>query len=222
MADRLVTGYSFAGPERGADRAVLLAHGAGSDREGAALVAVATALADAGVPSLRFDYPYRSAGRRAPDRPPVLEAAPREAAAELACRTGLAPGRLVLGGRSMGGRVCSLVAAARPDADPPVPALGLALLGYPLHQMGKPEQRRDTHFRYLTMPVLFASGTRDNLAPRPELTRSARKVKGGVTMFWIDTADHGFRPLKSSGRSAASVLGDVAAEVVRWVAALPA
>jgi predicted alpha/beta-hydrolase family hydrolase len=88
--------------------------------------------------------------------------------------------------------------------------------------MGKPEQRRDTHFRYLTMPVLFASGTRDNLAPRPELTRSARKVKGGVTMFWIDTADHGFRPLKSSGRSAASVLGDVAAEVVRWVAALPA
>jgi predicted alpha/beta-hydrolase family hydrolase len=87
--------------------------------------------------------------------------------------------------------------------------------------MGKPEQRRDTHFRYLTMPVLFASGTRDTLAPRAELTRSARKVKGPVTMHWIDTADHGFRPLKSSGRSAAVVLEDVAAEVVGWVLALP-
>ena len=161
----VVSGYSFQGPRRGADRAVLLAHGAGSDREGAALRAVADALAAAGVPSLRFDYPYRSAGRRAPDRPPVLEAATREAAAELARRSKLPPERLVLGGRSMGGRVCSLVAAARPGSPPPVPALGLVLLGYPLHPMGKPEQRRDTHFRYLTMPVLFESGTRDTLAP---------------------------------------------------------
>jgi predicted alpha/beta-hydrolase family hydrolase len=221
VADALVTGYSYAGPKRGADRAVLLAHGAGSDREGAALVAVAGALAAAGVPSLRFDHPYRTAGRRAPDRPPVLEAATREAAAELARRTKLAPERLVLGGRSMGGRVCSLVAAARPDAEPAFPALGLVLLGYPLHPMGKPELRRDTHFRYLTMPVLFASGTRDNLAPRAELTRSARKVKGPVTFHWIDTADHGFRPLKASGRTAAQVLEDVAAEVVRFVLALP-
>ena len=115
----------------------------------------------------------------------------------------------------------SLVSAARPDAEPPVPALGLVLLGYPLHPMGKPEQRRDTHFRYLTMPVLFASGTRDNLAPRGELTRSARKVKGRVTMHWIETADHGFRPLKSSGRSSAQVLEDVAAAVAAWVTALP-
>ena len=221
MSQRLVTGWSFQGPKRGADRAVLLAHGAGSDREGAALVAVAGALADSGVPSLRFDHPYRTAGRRAPDRPAVLEAATREAAGELARRAGLPPDRLVLGGRSMGGRICSVVAAARPDAEPAVPALGLVLLGYPLHPMGKPDQRRDTHFRYLTMPVLFVSGTRDNLAPRAELTRSARKVKGPVTMHWLDTADHGFRPLKASGRTAAQVLDDVAAAVADWVRALP-
>jgi predicted alpha/beta-hydrolase family hydrolase len=221
LSQALVTGWSFQGPKRGADRAVLLAHGAGSDREGAALVAVADALADAGVPSLRFDHPYRTAGRRAPDRPAVLEAATREAAGELARRAALPPDRLVLGGRSMGGRICSLVAAARPEAEPAVPALGLALLGYPLHPMGKPEQRRDTHFRYLTMPVLFVSGTRDNLAPRAELTRSARKVKGPVTMHWLDTADHGFRPLKASGRTAAQVLDDVAVTVASWVRALP-
>ncbi len=154
---------------------MLLAHGAGSDRNGAALRVAADALAEAGVPSLRFDYPYRTAGRRAPDRPPVLEAATREAASELARRTGLPPERLVLGGRSMGGRICSMVVAGPPPAEP-VPALGLVLLGYPLHPAGKPDQRRDAHFRYLTSPALFVSGTRDALAPRPALdaARSAR------------------------------------------------
>ncbi len=163
------------GRRSGADRAVLLAHGAGAGRGAPALVAVADALADAGIPSLRFDYPYRSAGRRAPDRPPVLEAATREAAALLARRTGLPPERLVLGGRSMGGRICSVVAS---DPDDPLPALGLLLLGYPLQAMGKPERRRDEHFPRIDCPVLFVSGTRDSLAPKPVLTRSARKIRG--------------------------------------------
>ena len=109
MADKLVTEYAWQGPKRGVDRAVLLAHGAGSDMNGAALIAVADALADVGVPSLRFNYPYRSSGKKAPDRPKVLDGATREAAAELARRAKLAPERLVLGGRSMGGRYCSLV-----------------------------------------------------------------------------------------------------------------
>ena len=93
----------------------------------------------AGVPSLRFNYPYRSAGKNAPDRAEVLDAATREAAAELARPAKLSPDRLVLGGRSMGGRYCSLVVGAE---DEPVPALGLLLLGYPLHAPGKPEQQR--------------------------------------------------------------------------------
>ena len=205
------------GPRTGADRAVLLAHGAGADRNAPALVAVADALAEAGIPSLRFDYPYRSAGKRAPDRAPVLDAATRAAAAELARRTGLPPERLVLGGRSMGGRYCSLVVGAPDD---PVPALGLLLLGYPLHAMGKPDQRRDDHFKRLHCPVLFVSGTRDSLAPRPVLTRSARKVKGPVTLHWLETADHGFRPLKRSGQSVETVLSDVAETCVTWVGAL--
>ncbi len=182
------------GPRKGVDRAVLLAHGAGADRNAPALVAVADALADAGVPSLRFDYPYRAAGKRAPDRPPVLDAATRAAAAALAKRVGLPPERVVLGGRSMGGRYCSLVVGA---VDDPLPALGLLLLGYPLQAMGKPDVRRDDHFKRLHCPVLFVSGTRDALAPRPRLTRSARKVKGPVALHWIETADHGFRPLQA-------------------------
>ena len=215
----MVMSGDYEGPRKGADRAVLLAHGAGSDRNAPALVAVAAALADAGIPSLRFDYPYRAAGRRPPDRPPVLDAATRAAAAELASRAGLPPERLVLGGRSMGGRYCSLVVGAESD---PVPALGVLLLGYPLQAMGKPEKRRDDHFKRLRCPVLFLSGTRDTLAPRQALTRSARKVKGPVTLHWLATADHGFRPLKRSGRTIEGVLCDVAETCVTWVGALQA
>jgi len=91
----------YAGPKRGADRAVLLAHGAGSDMHAATLARVADALAGAKIPSLRFNYPYRDAGRKSPDRAAVLDAATREAAAELARQTKLPPERLVLGGRSM-------------------------------------------------------------------------------------------------------------------------
>ena len=123
----------------------------------------------------------------------MLDAAVREAAAELARRAKLPPERLVLGGRSMGGRICSLVAA---DADDPVPALGLVLLGYPLHPPGKPEKLRVEHFPRLTMPVLFVSGTRDAFGTPAELKRHAKKIKGPVTFHWIETGDHGFKPLK--------------------------
>src|SRR5258707_8740356 len=103
----------------------------------ATLTTFADALAAAGVPAMRFNSPSRSAGRRAPDRAPVPGAATREAAAELARLTKLPPDRLVLGGRSMGGRYASLAVG---DAEDPLPALGLALLGYPLHPAGHPEK----------------------------------------------------------------------------------
>jgi predicted alpha/beta-hydrolase family hydrolase len=206
----------YRGPKRGADRAVLLAHGAGSDMHGAALTTVADALAAARVPAMTFNFPYRTAGRRAPDRAPVLESATRAAAAELARRARVAPDRIVLGGRSMGGRMCSQVVGAAND---PLPALGLALLGYPLHPPGRAEQLRVEHFPRLRVPVLFVSGTRDAFGSREELQQHAQKVQGEVTFHWLDTADHGFKPLKASGRTAAEVLDDVARTVVDWVQA---
>jgi predicted alpha/beta-hydrolase family hydrolase len=218
MTDPLVTEYEWQGPKRGADRAVLLAHGAGSDLHGAALVTVADALAAAKIPSLRFNYPYRTAGRNAPDRPKVLDAATREAAAELAKRAKLPFERLVLGGRSMGGRYCSMVVG---DADDPVPALGLVMLSYPLHAAGKPDQPRTAHFPGIRVPILFVSGTRDSLAGRDALTTAAEAVRGKVAFHWVDTADHGYRPLKASGRTIADVLAEVADTTVTWVAGLP-
>ena len=205
----------YQGPKRGVTRAVLLAHGAGADMRAPALTTVADALADAKVASLRFDFPYRAAGRRSPDRAPVLMAAVREAAAELAKRTKLPTERLVLGGRSMGGRICSMVAAE--DG-----AAGLALLGYPLHPPGKSEQLRVEHFPQLRMPVLFASGTRDAFGTPDELKRSAKKIKGKVTFHWVDTGDHGFKPLKSSGLTVDDALNGVADAVVAFVTSLPA
>jgi predicted alpha/beta-hydrolase family hydrolase len=218
MSDPLVTEYEWQGPKRGIDRAVLLAHGAGSDYRGAALLAVADALAAAKIPSLRFNYPYRTAGRNAPDRPKVLEAATREAAAELARRTKLAPERLVLGGRSMGGRYCSMVVGA---ADDPLPALGLVMLSYPLHAAGKPDQPRTGHFPAIRVPILFVSGTRDSMAGREQLTAAAKQIPGKVAFHWVDTADHGYRPLKASGRTTDDVLAEVGATTVAWVAGLP-
>ena len=213
----LVTEYVYEGPRRGADRAVLLAHGAGADLHAPALLATAAALAAAGIPSLRFNYPYRSAGKKAPDRPPTLLAATREAAADLARRTKLPPERLVLGGRSMGGRYCSLVAS---DAEDPAPVLGLALLAYPLHAAGKPEKIRDKHFARLRAPVLFVSGTRDSLAAVDALQASAERLSGPVTWHWLETADHGFKPLKASGLTIDDVVADVAVTVTAWVGAL--
>ena len=220
--------YAYQGPKRGVkkvtDRAVLLAHGAGADMHASTLTTVTNALSAAGVASLRFQYPYRSAGTKAPDRPAVLFEATRAAAAELARRTKLAPERLVLGGRSMGGRYCSMVAAGgmpKDAAAEPVPSLGLLLLGYPLHAAGKPEKERSDHFPRLTMPVLFVSGTKDSLASKSALVKAARKVKGARTFHWIETGDHGFKPLRSSGLTVDGVLAEVAATATDWVLALP-
>lgn len=214
----LVTEYELEGPKRGADRAVLLAHGAGADMHAATLTTVSAALAAAGVPSLRFNFRYRSAGRNAPDRAPVLLAALREAAAELARRTKLDPARLVLGGRSMGGRMASMAVA---DVDDPLPALGLVLLGYPLHPAGKPDNLRTEHFGRIHTPCLFVSGTRDSLAPRDSLVREIPSIPGPVTVHWLESADHGFKPLKASGLTQADSLVDAAGAVVGFVRALP-
>ena len=206
----------FLGPRTGADRAVLLAHGAGTGLDAPPLVVVAEHLAAAGVPSLRFDFPYRAAGRKAPDRAPVLVAAVRAAAAALTRRTGVPAARMVVGGRSMGGRMCSMAVS---DEEDPLPALGLALLGYPLYPAGRPERIRDEHFPRIRVPSLFVSGTRDALAARDDLTLAVEKIRGRVTLHWLDDADHSFRVRKASGRTNADVLVEVAATTTKWVLA---
>jgi predicted alpha/beta-hydrolase family hydrolase len=167
--------------------ALLLTPGAGAGRDQSSLVAIEEALAPEGIVVERMDFPYRKAGRRSPDRPPVLVAAVREGAAELAERCGLAPEQVFLGGRSMGGRMCSMAVAEG------LPAAGLVLISYPLHPPGKPEQLRTAHFPALDVPCLFVSGTRDAFATPEELTAATAAIGGGITHLWLEGGDHGLR-----------------------------
>lgn len=163
-------------------RGLVLFPGAGSSADHHTLVALEEALAP--MPVGRFDFPYRKAGRRAPDRAPVLVECVRDEAAAFTADHGLHPRAVVLGGRSMGGRMCSMAVA---DG---LPAAGLVLLSYPLHPPGKPERLRIEHFPRLDLPCLFVSGTRDPFGFPEELEREVAAIPGPVTIHWIDGARH--------------------------------
>ena len=149
---------------------LLLFPGAGSPASHPSLVAIEAAVAP--LPTSRADFPYRREGRRAPDRPPKLLACVVEEAGLLAERAGVAPERLVLGGRSMGGRMCSIAVA---DG---LPAAGLVLISYPLRPPGKPDKLRIEHFPRLTVPCLFVSGTRDSFGTPDELEAHTKAIPG--------------------------------------------
>lgn len=162
--------------------ALLLAPGAGSSSQSPSLVAIEAAVSP--LPVERMDFPYRLAGRKAPDRPPVLLDAVRAAAAVLVERAGVAPDRLALGGRSMGGRMCSMAVA---DG---LPAAALVLVAYPLHPPGRPDNLRTAHLPALTVPCLFVQGTRDPFGSPDELTAATATIPGPVTHEWIDGGRH--------------------------------
>ena len=184
---------------------VLLTPGASAGRDQPALVAMDEELAAAGLVVERMDFPYRLAGRRAPDRPPVLIEAVRQGSAHLADRLGVAAGRLALGGRSMGGRMCSMAVAEGLEA------AALVLVSYPLHPPGRPDRLRTEHFPSLRLPCLFLSGTRDTFGSPAELEAATGAIPGAVTHSWIEGGDHGLRSKDSL----------VAGMVRDWLTALP-
>jgi predicted alpha/beta-hydrolase family hydrolase len=162
--------------------ALLLAPGAGSSSQSPSLIAIEAAVAP--LPVERMDFPYRLAGRKSPDRPPVLLDAVRAAAEGLVERAAVSPDRLALGGRSMGGRVCSMAVA---DG---LPAAALVLIAYPLHPPGRPDNLRTAHLPALTVPCLFVQGTRDPFGSPDELTAATATIPGPVTHEWIDGGRH--------------------------------
>jgi uncharacterized protein len=177
----------------------LLAPGAGAGSDQAALVAIDHAISALGLAVVRMDFPYRLAGRRRPDPEGVLEEAARDRASELAADIGCATESLVLGGRSMGGRICSQAVAAG------LPAAGLALVSYPLHPPGRPDRLRTAHLSALRVPCLFVSGTRDAFGTPAELEAATVVIGGPVTHVWIEGGDHGLR--RRDAEVAAAVAG---------------
>ncbi len=161
---------------------LLLTPGAGSNRDNPSLIAIEEAVAP--LPTARIDFPYRREGRKAPDRAPKLIACVNEEAAGLAASAGVEPSSLVLGGRSMGGRMCSLAVAEG------LPAAGLVLICYPLHPPGKPEKLRVDHFPQLDLPCLFLSGTKDPFGTPEEFAAHLPAIPGEVTVHWIEGKRH--------------------------------
>jgi predicted alpha/beta-hydrolase family hydrolase len=169
-------------PKKPTVGALLLTPGASSGRDHPSLVAIERAVAP--LPVARVDFPYRKEGRKAPDRAPKLIACIQEEAAALADRARVAPDAIVLGGRSMGGRMCSLAVAEG------LPAAGLVLISYPLHPPGKADKLRVDHLPDLDVPCLFISGTRDPFGTPEELEHHTAAIPGDVTHVWIEGARH--------------------------------
>ena len=163
---------------------LLLTPGASATRTQLSLVAIDDAVSALGVVVERMNFPYTDAGRKAPDRPPVLLEAVRTGAAALAKRAKAKPHDLFLGGRSMGGRMCSMAVA---DG---LPAAGLVLVSYPLHPPGKPEKPRTDHFPALDVPCLFVSGTKDTFGTPAELEAATSAIPGDVTHVWLEGKGH--------------------------------
>ncbi|MDR6558649.1 putative alpha/beta-hydrolase family hydrolase [Arthrobacter pascens] len=163
---------------------LVVAHGAGAGMEHPFMSGFTRALHDDGVATLRFNFPYREAGRKFPDRPPAAIAAWR--AAMDAARS-LSEGEpLWAAGKSFGGRMASMAVAEG------MPASGLVYLGYPLHPPGKPEKLRDEHLYGLELPMLFLQGTRDTFATPELLEGVVSRVGPNATLHWCEGGDHSF------------------------------
>ncbi|MGA1362684.1 MAG: alpha/beta family hydrolase [Ilumatobacteraceae bacterium] len=181
---------------------VVLFPGAGSAADHPSLVAMEGALSP--LPVRRVDFPYRRAGRRAPDRAPVLVACVKEEVRAFARELGVPTSRIAVGGRSMGGRMCSMAVA---DTDDPLRVAALVLVSYPLHPPAQPEKKRTAHLPGVTVPVLCISGTRDTFGTTAELRRAFRRVAGEVTWVFVDGKGHDLRGCDES----------VAATVSDWL-----
>jgi uncharacterized protein len=186
---------------------LLLGHGAGGNLHTPGLANVAAALAAAGVGTVRFNFPYAEARRRAPDPQRTLEACYRAVADRVVEQVSAQASCLLLGGRSMGGRIASHVVAAG------FPAHGLVFLSYPLHPPGKPDRLRDAHLGEVHAPMLFIQGSRDPFAT-PELLHATVGRLENTSLHVVENGDHG---LKVRGRPEREVTDEIAGVIAAWI-----
>lgn len=191
---------------------LVLAHGAGAGMRHVFMQTIAEALAARRVATLRWEFPYMAAGKPRPDPPAIAEAAVR---AVWIAAARLAPDLpRFAGGKSFGGRMTS-----RAHATAPLPKLrGIAFLGFPLHPPEKPGTERAEHLAQAAGPLLFLTGTRDELAPLPRLRPVVRKLGGRAVLHVVKGADHGFDVLVRSGRKPAEVIVELVETIVAWMA----
>lgn len=193
----------------------VFAHGAGAGMEHAFMAAIAEGLAQRGIATLRFQFPYMEQGSKRTDTPAVAQAAVHAAVAEAARRLPGVP--LFAGGKSFGGRMTS-----QAQAEAPLPGVrGLVFVGFPLHPAGKPAVARAQHLSKVDVPMLFLQGTRDELADL-ELVRAVTDGLGPrATLHVVDGADHAFHVLVRSGRNDAQVRAELLDTMQAWITGPP-
>jgi len=201
-------------PAAGGDRNVVFvcAHGAGGQMNDRSVVAVAGALRGRGIGTVRFNFLYRERGSGRPDPMPRLIECFEAVVASV--RERVRPATLLCGGRSMGGRAASMMVADGAACD------GLLLLAYPLHPPGQPAKLRVEHLPRIAVPVLCINGTRDPFCDPALMEGTVSGLGANWRMLWLTGADHSFHVLKSSGRTDADVLDEVATTVADWTTSL--
>jgi len=189
--------------------AIILAHGAGQGMQSPFMTFFHKELFERGFATVRFNFDYMDAKRQVPDPQPKLRARYREVVQGVLSEH--KPSRLIIGGKSMGGRIASYIAADEPGVD------GLVFLGYPLHAPGKTNQLRDEHLYALKLPMLFISGTRDTLAQRDLLQNVVDKIGANATLVWVEGGDHSLKRGKKDSES----LKQAVDTIDRWIYGLP-
>jgi len=192
-----------------ASSVLVLAHGAGADMNHEFMAYFAEELGSDSLAVARFNFRYIEAGRRSPDKQPVLEDTYRDVVQEIV--DDRSPQRLFIGGKSMGGRIGSHIVASGTEAN------GLVYLGYPLHPPGRPERIRDAHLGDIKAPQLFVEGTRDPFCPLDTLAEVVGKRKLKADVVVIDDGDHSLKVRKSSGRSTKQAWDEAIEAITTWI-----
>ena len=197
---------AFDGPDA-ADVLLVLAHGAGAPLDSDFMRVVAQAIGDGGMRVCRFNFVYMEQRKKAPDRQPVLEETYTAVLDQVRGRHK----SVVVGGKSLGGRIASLIVAGGTNAD------GLVFLGYPLHPPGRPDRIRKEHLTDITVPMLFVEGTRDPFCPLDTLEEVRGELTAPTELVVIDDGDHSLKVRKSSGRSTEQAWLEAADAVTAWL-----
>jgi uncharacterized protein len=206
---------------------LVLAHGAGASQSSEFIVGFATGLADRGLDVVTFNFPFTERGRKIPDPQPVLESCYRSVLEHVAADAALGARPLVIGGKSLGGRIASHLAAAR-DADGPSPTpwwnrlCGLVCIGYPLHPPGKPQQVRVSHLPHIAHPILIVQGAKDAFGTPAELRAFFDVLPAPWELHAVADGNHSLEVPKRSGKLQADVWAEALDRIAAWVSVLAA
>ena len=192
-------------PSDRAIAALVLGHGAGSGQHSGFMVEAGRQLSARAIVVATFDFPYIAAGRKSPDKAPVLEEAWRAAIAEARADNAFRSLPLFIGGKSMGGRIASHVAAQGVEG-----VSGLVFLGYPLHPPGRPQQRRDAHLPSIAQPMLFVQGSRDEFGTAGDIRELLPRLNPQAQLFEVADGDHSFKVrVKTTGKKQDTVFTEI-------------